>query len=205
MGTMPLEFQPVAEAIERDGWCVCDDLFDPALIEALADECRELDALSRLKPAAVGRGGRRRLAAAVRSDRTHWLDDTFSEAQTAFLARMLSLRDALNRRLLLGLHELEAHYAVYPAGAYYDRHRDRFRDDDARVLSTVLYLNRDWSEADAGHLRLYLPDGTHHDVLPQTGRLALFLSADFDHEVLAPTRPRMSIAGWFRQRDFGVT
>ena len=74
---------------------------------------------------------------------------------------MLALRDALNRRLLLGLHELEAHYALYPAGAHYDRHRDRFRDDDARVLSAVLYLNRDWTEADAGALRLYLPDGSH--------------------------------------------
>ena len=201
MGTTPPEFQTVAEAIEREGWCVADGLLDAALVEALAAECRELDALSRLKPAAVGRGQRRRLAAAVRGDRTRWLDETFSEPQAAFLERMLALRDALNRRLLLGLHEFEAHYALYPAGAHYDRHRDRFRDDDARVLSAVLYLNRDWTEADAGALRLYLPDGSTHDILPVAGRLALFLSADFDHEVLAPARPRMSIAGWFRQRD----
>ena len=201
MGMNPCEFQSVAEAIERDGWCVCDDLLDPALVGALADECRDLDAHARLKPAAVGRGTRRRLAAAVRSDRTRWLDATFSEPQAAYLSRMLALRDALNRRLLLGLHELEAHYALYPAGARYDRHRDRFRDDDARVLSAVLYLNRDWNEADAGALRLYLPDGSHHDVLPAFGRLVVFLSADFEHEVLAPKRPRMSIAGWFRQRE----
>ncbi|GAB3034686.1 2OG-Fe(II) oxygenase [Oleiagrimonas citrea] len=204
MGTTPSKFQPLADAIERDGWCVCDHLFDPALIDALADECRELDAQSRLKPAAVGRGDRRRLATAVRSDRTRWLDDTFSEPQSAYLARMLELRDALNRRLLLGLHELEAHYAVYPAGARYDRHRDRFRDDDARVLSAVLYLNREWTPADAGALRLYLTENEHRDILPAFGRLVLFLSAEFDHEVLAPTRPRMSIANWFRQRDVGV-
>ena len=47
-----------------------------------------------------------------------------------------------------------------------------------------------------------LPDGSTHDILPVFGRLALFLSADFEHEVLAPARPRMSIAGWFRQRNF---
>jgi SM-20-related protein len=200
MGTTPPEFQSVAEAIERDGWCVADGLLDPGLVDSLAVECRDLDATARLKPAAVGRGGKRRLAAAVRGDRTRWLDDTFSEPQAAFLARMLALRDALNRRLFLGLNELEAHYAIYPAGAHYDRHRDRFRDDDARVLSAVLYLNRDWAEADAGALRLYLPDGSHQDILPVAGRLALFLSANFDHEVRAPMRARMSIAGWFRQR-----
>jgi SM-20-related protein len=203
MGMNLSEFQSVAEAIERDGWCVSDHLLDPDLVDALADECRDLDARARLKPASVGRGTKRRLAAAVRSDRTRWLDATFSETQAAYLARMLDLRDAINRRLLLGLNELEAHYALYPAGARYDRHRDRFRDDDARVLSAVLYLNRDWTEADAGALRLYLPDGDHRDILPTFGRLVLFLSADFEHEVLAPNRPRMSIAGWYRQREPG--
>ncbi len=204
MGINPYEFQSVVEAIEREGWCACDGLVDPALVSALADECLALDAHSQLHPGAVGRGGTRRLAAAVRGDRTRWLDATFSDTQAAFLARMLALRDALNRRLLLGLNALEAHYAIYPAGAHYDRHRDRFRDDDARVLSAVLYLNRDWTEADAGALRLYLPDERTHDILPVFGRLVLFLSAEFDHEVLAPGRPRMSIAGWFRQREAGL-
>jgi SM-20-related protein len=204
MGMTDPEFQSIADAIERSGWCVHDGLLETSLVAALADECLDMDAQARLKPAAVGRSGKRRLAAAVRGDRTRWLDQSFSVPQATFLARMLGLRDALNRRLLLGLQQLEAHYAVYPAGAHYDRHRDRFRDDDARVLSTVLYLNRDWTDADAGALRLYLPDGTHHDILPAMGRLALFLSADFEHEVLAPARPRMSIAGWFRQREFGV-
>jgi SM-20-related protein len=195
------EFNAVAQAIERDGWYVTDTLLPTPLVSALADECRQLDALSRLKPAGVGRGQQRRMASAIRGDRTHWLDDSFSEIQATFLSHMLELRDALNHRLLLGLRDLEAHYAVYPAGAHYDRHRDRFRDDDARTLTAVIYLNEDWRAEDQGALRLYLPDGSHHDVLPLAGRTVLFLSADFDHEVLAPMRPRMSIAGWFRRRE----
>jgi SM-20-related protein len=48
-------------------------------------------------------------------------------------------------------------------------------------------------------LRLYLSD--HHlDVYPSGGKLVLFLSADFDHEVLPATRDRFSIACWFRRR-----
>jgi SM-20-related protein len=114
---------------------------------------------------------------------------------------MDDLRRAFNQCLLLGLEEFESHYAVYPPGAGYVRHLDRLRDDDARVLSAVLYLNEDWREADGGALRLYLADGTHRDMLPCAGRLVLFLSAEFEHEVLPATRERASIAGWFRQRN----
>ena len=54
MGTTPSEFQSVAEAIERDGWYVGDGLLDPALVDALADECRDLDA-TRAPQARLGR------------------------------------------------------------------------------------------------------------------------------------------------------
>jgi SM-20-related protein len=32
------------------------------------------------------------------------------------------------------------------------------------------------------------------------GTVAIFLSADVDHEVLPATQPRYSVAAWFRQR-----
>ena len=75
----------------------------------------------------------------------------------------------------------------------------RFRDDDARVLSSVTYLNADWGDRDGGALRLYLPRGAH-DIAPRGGSLVLFLSAEIEHEVLPATRERLSIAGWFRRR-----
>jgi len=112
------------------------------------------------------------------------------------------LREQLDRELFLGLRELEAHYALYPPGARYARHRDRFRDDDARVLSAVLYLNDDWNEADGGALRLYFDTGVstpYRDIAPHAGTLVLFLSAEFDHEVLPATRERLSVAAWFRR------
>jgi hypothetical protein len=103
----------------------------------------------------------------------------------------------LNRELQLGAVEPELHFAVYPAGAAYATHVDRFRDADSRVLSVVLYLNEAWSEADGGELRLYLEAGPRApcvDVVPHGGTLVVFLSDRFPHEVLPARRERLSLA-----------
>ena len=94
----------------------------------------------------------------------------------------------------------EAHYAIYPRGGFYRRHRDRFHDDDARVLSCVLYLNEGWSPEHGGALRLHLDGNESRDVLPAGGTLACFLSERFEHEVLPATRERLALTGWFRRR-----
>lgn len=194
----------VAADIERCGWCIVDGFMADVDVAALAAECRALNAASRLKPAAIGRGGTRRHEPALRGDRTLWLDrQAPTPAQANYWSRMQALQRALNRALLLGLNELEAHYAIYPPGTAYARHRDRFRDDDARVVSSVLYLNAEWNDGDGGALRIHLDHPRAPslclDVAPRGGTLALFLSADFEHEVLPAARERLSIAGWFRR------
>jgi SM-20-related protein len=90
---------------------------------------------------------------------------------------------------------------VYPAGAFYRRHRDHFRGTEDRTLTTTLYLNEDWADADGGQIRLFLPDADPVEVTPRAGTLVLFLSQDFDHEVLPAGRPRWSWTGWFKQRS----
>jgi SM-20-related protein len=197
----------VATDLERRGYSVVEDFLDAGAITALALECRSMHERGELHPAAIGRLSGRSVDASIRADHTRWFDaKQLTPAQSAYWTRMDALRTSLNRQLLLGLDEIEAHYALYPPGARYARHRDRFRDDDARVLSTVLYLNRTWIEADGGVLRIHL-DATadksapesHIDIAPHAGRLALFLSADFEHEVLPASRERVSVAGWFRR------
>jgi SM-20-related protein len=194
-------FRTAADALAGDGWCVLTGLLAPARTLALAAECAALHAARRLASARVGAA---HTATELRGDHTQWLDPAApSPPQRAFIARIDALRLALNRQLMLGLVECESHYAVYPPGARYARHLDRLRDDDARVLSAVFYLNENWQEADGGALRLYLGDGTHRDILPHAGTLLLFLSARFEHEVLPATRDRLSIACWMRQRPLG--
>ncbi len=97
---------------------------------------------------------------------------------------------------------MELHYAVYPPGAGYQRHLDRFRDDDRRTLTVILYLNPpDWSEEDGGQLLFWPnPDGAPHVIQPLGGALVTFLSERFWHEVTPARRERISLTGWFRRR-----
>jgi SM-20-related protein len=197
----------VAADLERSGYCVVENFLEANAIAALALECRSMHEREELRLAAIGRARGRNVDASIRGDHTRWFDPAqLTPAQSTYWTSMDALRTSLNRQLLLGLDEIEAHYALYPPGARYARHRDRFRDDDARVLSSVLYLNHAWHPADGGALRIHLgaagdtsvPD-PHVDVAPQAGTLVLFLSADFEHEVLPASRERLSVAGWFRR------
>lgn len=151
------------------------------------------------RPAATGRGAGRR-DAGLRGDAIAWIDPLdCGAATTQWWSAMDALRVALNRRLLLGMDSFEAHFACYPPGAGYARHRDRFADDDARVLSLACYLNDDWPVGAGGALRLHLRNGPR-EIAPLAGTAVLFLSDEVEHEVLAATRERWSIAGWFRRR-----
>ncbi|HWX65882.1 MAG TPA: 2OG-Fe(II) oxygenase [Rhodanobacter sp.] len=201
MNTHSDPFQDMVTALATDGWCVVPDFLSGTQTQALADECRALHDAQRLTPARVGAT---RTATPLRGDSTHWFQaDALSVPQQVFVDRLDALRVALNRELMLGLIECESHYAVYPPGAGYTRHLDRLRDSDARVVSAVFYLNEAWQAADGGALRLYLADGSSRDIFPHAGTLLLFLSAQFEHEVLPAARARMSIACWMRQRSPG--
>jgi SM-20-related protein len=191
-------FEAAATALAVDGWCVLQGLLPVVQTRALADECTAMHDAKLLLPA---RTGATRSAADLRGDSTHWfVADAMSAPQQAFAGAIDALRVALNRQLMLGLVDCESHYAVYRPGAGYARHLDRLRGSDARVVSAVFYLNEAWREAEGGALRLYLADGTSRDIYPHAGTLLLFLSAQFEHEVLPATRDRMSVACWMRQR-----
>lgn len=195
----------IADGLAADGLCIRCDFLPTPLIAALARDAHAQ--LAAFQPAGTGAGERHALRPQVRGDSTLWLEPPgHSRAQRAALARFEMLRLALNRALQLGLFDFECHFAVYPPGAGYRRHLDRFAGDarftgeGGRVLSCVLYLNRHWSLEDGGQLRLYRPDAPALDIPPQGGTLAVFLSDGFEHEVLPARRERLSLTGWFRGR-----
>ncbi|MGO4702625.1 2OG-Fe(II) oxygenase [Dyella sp. 2RAB6] len=189
------------DALATEGWCVLEGLLPDEATAALASECAALHASGDLTAARIGR---EKVASTLRGDHTRWFEmQAPTAAQRPYVDALEALRVAFNRSLMLGLVESEAHYAVYPPGARYARHLDQPRQLEARVVSTVYYLNPDWRAEDGGALRLYLDDGSHHDVLPHAGAMVLFLSSRFEHEVLPATRERMSIACWMRRREPG--
>ncbi|MET1080337.1 MAG: 2OG-Fe(II) oxygenase [Pseudomonas sp.] len=203
---MPMDTEPqlvrIAADLAEQGWSRQDLFLTPDLTLELAAECHRRAAQGDLSAAGVGRGAAQGLQAAIRGDRIQWLEPGESSACDRYLARMDALRQALNASLYLGLEDYESHFAFYPPGAFYRRHLDRFRDDDRRAVSVVLYLNPDWLPQEGGALRLHLVQ-QELDIDPLAGRLVVFLSAEVPHEVLPATRDRLSLAGWFRRRGDG--
>ena len=190
----------LADALAERGACRILGLPDAAATRGLRDDLQRLADADGLAPAATGRGADRALQPALRGDRTLWLDDPRCGDQArAFLAQLDALRIALNERLFLGLAEVEAHYARYAPGAGYARHRDRFRDSDARVVSLVAYLNDVWNDSDGGALRLHFDHGAID--IPPLGGTAVCFRSELEHEVLPALRERLSIAAWFRRKS----
>ncbi|HKJ08334.1 MAG TPA: 2OG-Fe(II) oxygenase [Gammaproteobacteria bacterium] len=195
----------IARDLSDRGWSVCRRFLSPAAVLRLAGEVVALQTRHGLRPAAVGTGPDRRVRPEVRRDQVRWIDEAaLSRSQARYFDALERLRLALNQQLFLGLYSFEAHATVYEPGAFYRKHLDQFRGTQDRVVSCILYLNRDWRAQDGGQLRLYLgEDGAepHLDILPQGGTLAVFLSGRFHHEVLPARRDRLSITGWFISRN----
>ncbi|ATR81276.1 2OG-Fe(II) oxygenase [Pseudomonas defluvii] len=190
----------IVDDLASHGWSQQNIFLPETLTRALAAECRKRETEGDLAPAAVGRGATQEVREGIRGDHIQWIEPGESEACDQYLGVMDSLREAMNRSLFLGLEDFECHFAFYPPGAFYRQHLDRFRDDDRRMVSAVLYLNEAWLPENGGQLRMSLKGGVEHDVQPTGGCLVVFLSGDIPHEVLPATRDRLSLTGWFRRR-----
>jgi len=188
-----------ADALAEAGWWCGDHAVSAELVDALRQDMQALIEADALERAGIGRETDFQLDRSARRDRILWLDRQHP-GPARFLDLAEYVRQALNRRLFLGLFEYEAHFAHYPPGAFYRRHVDSFRGAANRVLSTVTYLNTDWEPGDGGELVLYSEhgDAVLAQIAPKAGRLAIFLSEEIPHEVLPARRDRFSIAGWYR-------
>ncbi|MCE9579424.1 MAG: 2OG-Fe(II) oxygenase [Deltaproteobacteria bacterium] len=212
-----MEVEGIAVVMGATGLCVCPGFLAAATVASLATDLEDIQRADGFARAGTGRGGGHEVRDRVRKDDVHWLDRAAPTAAQALLWIELDhLKQAFNRTLYLGLVELVGHYAAYPAGGFYQRHRDRFAidahddaspahaADDARIVSVILYLNRDWHTGDGGELRVYDADDAPAagvgfvDVDPIGGTLVCFLSAEREHEVLISHCARQSFAGWFR-------
>lgn len=203
----------VADALADNGIIVLPGFLDEATVTALRGAAQRLQAEGLFHQASIGHKQTSLVDTRIRGDEILWLRD-IPEAQTPLPVRALAetadqLVAFLNESLYAGIRSHELHFALYPAGAGYQRHLDVFRDDSARVITFICYLNPpDWTAEDGGQLRIFRPQGSDlawpfpadtHDVLPAGGTLILFRSALFPHEVLPSFRQRASVTGWFRR------
>lgn len=170
----------------------------------LQDRIDELYQTGELDKAGIGKQLDNQVNRDIRGDLTMWIEpnEAMPITELAF-ERLRSLTVALNRELWLGLKDLEAHFAYYPAGTFYKRHADRFRNNPHRVISVVLYLNLNWQPDHGGKLRVY-KEGGQIDIEPIGGRLVCFRS-ELEHEVLPTHQPRYSLTGWMLDQFHDLT
>jgi SM-20-related protein len=193
----------VIESLATVGWYVGGSVFPERLTAMLSDRATMLAQSGALKMARIGRGDAATANANVRNDATLWLAEAPDHpAEREALAAVNELRTQLNETLYTGARETELHFAHYAPGAFYRMHRERFRDDNARVVSLVFYLNCDWPDDAGGELLLYADDDSGAIVTkvpPRSGTMVCFLSDRFPHEVLPATCGRYSLTGWLRR------
>ncbi|MFN3786141.1 MAG: 2OG-Fe(II) oxygenase [Thiothrix sp.] len=194
----------LAQQLTDVGWVIWDDFLLPPRVAELRMQAMTQWQAGAFHAAGIGRGSDFKVNSTIRSDQVQWLEPTTQSALGEYQAAIERLRVALNQALYLGLFEFEGHFAVYPPGAFYRRHVDNFRGTSARIITAILYLNADWRPDDGGQLRLYTqgdqPD-SYIDILPYGGRLVVFRSELFWHEVLPARRERLSLTGWLRTRS----
>ncbi|MEJ2764802.1 2OG-Fe(II) oxygenase [Photobacterium sp. MCCC 1A19761] len=182
------------DAIYSHGWCIWDDFLTPEQVSELRASIP-----ANWQQSGIGRDMDYVQEARVRKDKIQWLSPEMGAPVQHYLQQMEDLRAAVNRHLYLGLFEYEAHFAKYEPGDFYKKHLDSFRGQSNRKLTTVFYLNDQWVAEDGGELVMYDLDDQHlARVAPKAGRLVVFLSENFPHEVLPAHKRRYSIAGWYR-------
>jgi len=189
-----MALEQLLDSIAEKGWYVWDDFLTLEQVKLLKN-CASDD----WQRARIGRNEDTQRASEIRRDKIQWLDSDMGQPVQDYLERMEFIRREVNQALFLGLFEYEAHFAQYEVGDFYKKHLDAFRGNESRKLTTVFYMNEDWRDANGGELKVYdLNDQLIQTIAPIAGRLVVFLSEQFPHEVLPAHAKRYSIAGWFR-------
>lgn len=193
---MNICFESIADGLAESGYAIVDQFLSQQEVHEILLVKEFSDHQEGFKKAGIGKTKSNLINEGIRGDHIQWVDkSTAPLAVKIYLTRIEELISFVNRSLFLSLKDFEVHYTVYPAGSFYKRHLDQFKNDDHRKLSVICYLNMEWKEEQGGQLRMYLPEKSL-DVFPVAGRLVCFRSDLIEHEVLPATRERLSITGW---------
>ncbi len=188
-------YETITQSLVEDGYAIISDALPKRVTEALAEYASDKACY---ESAGIVGGVTKLIDTARRSTQIAWLDED-GAVQSEYLAFSAGLQAYLNRHLFLGLHYYEAHFALYKEGDFYEKHLDALKNSKNRVVTTVYYLDAAWREEDGGALLIFDESGEVLErVLPEAGKLVIFLSEQFAHEVLPTKRKHYAIAGWFR-------
>ncbi|QCK15506.1 2OG-Fe(II) oxygenase [Mangrovivirga cuniculi] len=194
-----VDFLPLIDTVVENGFAVCDDFISPDYLAKLRHLIKEHYHEGEFKDAEIGDRFNQTKVNSIRKDEILWLSRGLFSELVNFYSEIDRLVSILNRYCFLSINDCEFHFAVYPPGAFYKKHVDQFKTNDARLLTVICYLNEFWDESYGGELMIY-PESGPLRILPQPGRLVLFKSDELPHEVLITNKTRLSITGWLKHK-----
>jgi SM-20-related protein len=178
---------------------ICEEFLSISLASALQQNLLQLNKDGFMLKAGIGNDSVKNNNQKKRSDSTCWMDaDSKNDAEQEFMEMIVQFMEHLNRTCYTGLNACEFHYALYEEGSFYDRHKDRFKNDDNRKFSMISYLNTNWQASDGGQLIIHREE-TGQQIMPNNQKTIFFQSDILEHEVAIANRPRMSVTGWLKR------
>ncbi|UXX80472.1 2OG-Fe(II) oxygenase [Reichenbachiella carrageenanivorans] len=192
------------DALSEENCLVVDDFITDHELSIFLDYFQENLKEDDFKKAGIGTGSDFQLKSQVRGDYIRWLNREQDIALADFFERVDEAIARFNRYCFLSLSGSEFHMAHYPKGTFYKRHLDQFNQRSNRLISVILYLNKDWKSGDGGELKLYLDDH-EKTVAPIAKRIVFMRSDQVEHEVLETHVDRYSLTGWLLYQPPGLT
>lgn len=191
--------EPQLDAFARDGYLLIDDFLDQDTAFQLLEELKHWKEQEAFRLAGIGKLIQHKIEEEFRKDEIKWIDrENCLPATMVYLNTLEKLMEQLSREFYLSLKDFESMYAIYPKGAFYKKHKDRFQQQAHRIISVVLYLNIDWVTKDAGELVIY-PGNSSITIEPKFNRL-IFFKSELLHEVLPCNNFRYSITTWLKDQ-----
>lgn len=208
----------VNSELNTNGFCILNDFLPEDTASNILSEVKALDGSGIFKDGQLSGGltssedDEKYSEKKIRGDRIKWIEG--SEPNVASIKELMTHVDNLVVKCsgvascTLGRYDIQgrtkAMVACYPGNQTgYIRHIDN-PDEDGRCLTSILYLNKGWTDSDGGKLRIY-KTACKYDVEPLFNRLLLFWSdVRTPHEVLPSNAIRYAITMWYfdkKQRE----
>lgn len=187
------------DAFAQQEYLILDNFLPNFLAYQILEEAKFWKEQEAFKKAGIGKLDNLTIKENYRSDKIKWINkEDCLEGTKQYLAVLDELLLVINRSFFISLKDYESMYAIYPEGAFYKKHTDRFLQQPHRIISLVLYLNENWKEEDQGQLIIYKEE-ENVKVNPIFNRLALFKS-ELWHEVLPCYTTRYSVTTWLKDQ-----
>lgn len=187
------------DAFAAEGLLIIDNFLEDSIVREALAEAKHWQAQEAFKQAGIGKLDKHLIQENYRSDKIKWINpQACLPATKAYLTILEGMMQQISREFFLSLKDYECMYAIYPEGSFYKKHKDQFEQQAHRIVSVVLYMNENWTEAFGGQLIIDKEEGTQV-VNPIFNRLVFFKS-ELWHEVVPCHAERFSITGWMKDQ-----